>query len=122
MNFLEHEFLVPIFLGNGKETFETSKNLKKINKERAHIFAPVFKPFQSVWFDCHKVSPWRDRLLLISLLDFAMELEEYKHPVIIYGDRDKDFVFSNLEELESRFRVISYGELAEILEEKTNEF
>ncbi len=122
MNYLEHEFLVPIFLGNGKEALDIAKNIKKVNKARAHLFAPRFKLFQKIRFDCHKVSPWRNRLLLISLLDFAVELEEYKHPVLIYGELNKDFISSNLEELESRFRVISYGEIVRILEENTNEF
>jgi hypothetical protein len=55
--------------------------------------------------------------LLISLIDFAEELEEYKHPVIFYGDGDIEFISSNLEELESRFRVVSYGEAVRILED-----
>lgn len=117
MNYLEHEYLVPIFLGSGKDTREVAKALRRVNRARSHIFAPRFNPFQSLLFDCHKVAPWRKGLLLISLIDFAEELEEYKHPVIFYGDGDIEFISSNLEELESRFRVVSYGEAVRILEE-----
>lgn len=118
MNYLEHEYLVPIFLGNDKRHLEYAKALRRINRAQAHVFASRFNPLLDFRFVCHKVSPWRDRILLISLIDFVEELEEYKHPVLIYNEDEMNFISSNLEELESRLRVVSFDDVVRILEEK----
>lgn len=107
MNWLEHDYLVPIFLGSCKVSTDTAKALRKAKRARVHFFAEKFDIMKNIKFLCHKVTPFHEHLLLFSLMDFAEELEEYNYPVIIYGEVMKDFIESNREALESRFLVVS---------------
>ncbi len=122
MNWYDHEYLVPVFLGNDSSSIETAKQLRKLNSAKAHIFAENFGFLQKFSFICHRVTPMRNDLLLLSLLDFSKDLEEYRFPVIIYSDNMQNFISSNLEELESRFMIISCSDANALIKEKKNDF
>ena len=108
MNWFEHEYLVPIFIGTPKRASEFAKVLKKFRQIRIHFFSERFELLQGVFLKCHSVVPYREELLLIALLDFSAELEEYKYPVIIYGDDMDGFISRHIDELESRFLTVSF--------------
>lgn len=121
MNWYDHEYLVPVFLGIDNFSIKTAKLLKKLNNSKPHIFAENFGFLQKFSFHCHRVTPMRDELLLLSLLDFSKDLEEYKFPVIIYSENMQSFISSNLEELECRFIIVSCSDANTFLKEKKND-
>lgn len=112
MEYLDHEYLVPIIIGSGKKATTAAKRIKKITGEEVHLFAERFSLWQRLLYRCHRVYPLRADFLLMSLKSFATSLEEYHFPVIILcGDDPEKIVNENIEALESAFVVVRYDEI-----------
>ena len=88
MNWIEHEYLVPIFIGNSEKNMRERKRVKKLTSLKPHIFASKFTLMQRMSYSCHYVNPMRPEFLTESLLSFAGTLEGYMCPVIFICDRD----------------------------------
>ena len=109
MDWLEHEYLVPVFIGNGNDIIKKAKDLKKKTGIRPHIFAENFSFWQRFVFCCHKVSPMRNEFMLESLKSFARELDRFAFPVIVKCDGySAEFIDAFGEEIESRFLAVDY--------------
>ena len=109
MNWLDHEYLVPVFIGNADEIMKKAKELKKKTGIRPHIFAERFSFWQRLIFNCHTVDPLRCEFVLESLKCFARELDRFSFPVIVRcGDYSREFIDTFGEEIESRFLAVTY--------------
>ena len=86
MNFIDNEYLIPIFIGCSAENRRGASRVMKATGIRAHFFAPRFLPFDGLRFSCHKVFPFRDELISDSIVSFVGSIEEYYCPVIILCD------------------------------------
>ena len=107
MNYLEHEYLVPVILGEKSEVLKAAKEIYKISEIKSHIFAERFTLRQKWSCICHKVCPMRDFLLLESLCSFSDSLEEYYFPVLISCGKESDsFIQNHKEELECHYVII----------------
>ena len=112
MNWLDHEYLVPVIIGNGKEAIKVARKIYRKSGRRAQIFAESFTFFQRLEFSCHTVFPMKESFVFESLLAFSRSLEEYFYPVIIvYDDFSQEIVDKNSDIIESAFLVRSYDEL-----------
>ena len=86
MNFIDNEYLIPIFIGCSAENRRGASRIKTATGIRAHFFAPRFLPFDSLRYSCHKVFPLRDELISDSIVSFVNSIEEYYCPVILLCD------------------------------------
>ena len=86
MNISEHEYLLPIIIGNGKEAVSAARRINKKTGARVHLFASKFPFWQRAFYTCHTVEPMRDEFLLESLTLYLASVEEYFCPVIIICD------------------------------------
>ena len=112
MKYLDHEYLVPIIIGSGKNATRAAKKIKKSTGVDVHIFAEKFSFLQRMKYRCHKVSPLKADFLKMSLASFAASLEEYYFPMIILcGDTSDILVSERLEAFESAFVVVRYDEI-----------
>ena len=112
MDWLQHEYLVPVIIGNNQAAYKAAKRIYKITGIRSHIFADSFTLWQRIFYNCHKVSPMSSGLLKMSLISFAESIEEYLFPVIIFcDDESQDFVKIYSETLESAYIVVSCDDL-----------
>ena len=100
MDWLDHEYLVPVLVGNRRKTFELAKKIYRDTRIRSHIFAPSFSFWQKLFYHCHKVSPMKPDLLALSLKAFAESIEEYCFPVIICDD--ENFEITSIENVKGR--------------------
>ena len=104
MNWLDHEYLVPIIIGNTAESWSAAKKIYKITQKRTHIFAErisLLQRFKSIF---HKVSPWRDFWIVESIVSFAQSLEGYCFPVLISCDNGtKEMIEKYSEIIESYY-------------------
>ena len=89
MNWIDHEYLVPVIIGSGAESTSAAKKIYKLTKKRVHLFAQSFSLLQRILCVCHKVDPWIDFLIVESLIAFAQSLEGYFYPVIIVCECDE---------------------------------
>lgn len=106
MDWLDHEYLVPVFIGNGRKTFELAKKMYRDTHIRSHIFAPSFSFVQKVFYHCHKVSPMKPDLLALSLKSFAESIEEYYFPVIVCDDEAYEILKTNKEIIECYYLIV----------------
>ncbi len=112
MDWLQHEYLVPVIIGNGQTAYKAAKRIYKITGIRTHIFADSFTLWQRLFYYCHKVSPMSQDLLEMSLISFAESLEEYFFPVIIFCDGEtQDFIKNYSKTVESAYITVSYDDL-----------
>ena len=107
MDWLEHEYLVPVLIGNGRTAKEVAKKIYKDTRIRSHAFAPSFSFWQKIYCHCHKVSPMRPDLLTLSLKAFAESIEEYCFPVLICDDEALEYLKSNKKSIESYYLIVS---------------
>ena len=108
MNWLDHEYLVPVFIGNSDTVIRCAKDIKRKTGIRPHIFAEKFSFWQRIFFNCHTVKPQRYAFLSDSLIFFARELEKYAFPVIVKCDElSQDFVCS-CGEIENYYLAVTY--------------
>lgn len=108
MVWYEHEYLVPIFVGNSQEVINCARELKRKTGIRPHIFSDSFSFFQRIYFNCHKVYPLRNDFLLDSLKSFALESEKYYFPVIVKCDEFSERFVTECCEIESYFLTVTY--------------
>ena len=112
MEYLDHEYLVPIIIGSGKNATLAAKSIRKMTGAEVHLFADRFSLWQRLTYGCHKIHPFKADFLQMSLQSFADSLEEYFFPVIILcGEDDERIVNENIESLESAFVVVRYDEI-----------
>lgn len=112
MKYLDHEYLVPIIIGSGKNATLAAKRIRKITGAEVHLFADRFSLWQRLTYRCYKVQPLKADFLQMSLKSFAASLEEYFFPVIILcGEDAEKIVNKNIESLESAFVVVRYDEI-----------
>ena len=83
MNWIDHEYLVTVMIGNSREGALVAKRIYKLTQKRTHVFAEKFSLLQRFKYITHKVDPWRDFLVIESLIAFAQSLEGYHFPVLI---------------------------------------
>lgn len=108
MIWYEHEYLVPVFVGNGKSVIGKAKDLKRKTGIRPHVFAEHFSLFQRICFNCHTVKPFRNEFLLESLVHFSREIEKYSFPVIVRCDEFSEGFVKECEEIENYFLAVTY--------------
>ena len=112
MNWLEHEYLVPIVIGNSHDAYVAAKRIYKASRIKAHIFAERFSFLQKMTYNCHTVSPMREEFLVESLKAFADSLEEFYCPIIVIcNGGDKQFVEKYSSFLESSFVAVELNDL-----------
>ena len=112
MDWLQHEYLVPVIIGNGQMAYKAAKKIYRITGIRAHIFAERFTLWERLFYYCHKVSPTSGDLLETSLISFAESLEEYLFPVIILCDGEsQDFIRNYSKTVESAYIAVSYDDI-----------
>ena len=122
MNWLDHEYLIPVIIGNDREALRVAKAIYKRTRFKSHLFGERFSFFQKLRHECHVVSPMRDEFIIESLFSFSKQLNEYYFPVLlICGDRAKMIAKQYSEGLESAFLVVKAEELLLYLEEEKNE-
>lgn len=111
MNISEHEYLLPIILGNGKDAVSAARKIYKATGVKVHLFASSFHLWQRAFCVCHTVDPMRDSLVLDSLLSYLASVEEYYCPVIIICDKyAQDLVDKYSDEIESACLVVKYDD------------
>ena len=115
MNWFDHEYLVPVIIGNGKCERSIAAMIRRSCGAIPYIFAERFGFGQRFTIACRKVKPMNAHTLLIDLCDFSDSLEEYKFPVLIYGNDNMDFVSANAETLEERFVLCDISRANELL-------
>jgi predicted ATP-grasp superfamily ATP-dependent carboligase len=111
MNWLEHEYLVPVIIGNDREAVRVAKAINRATHIDAHLFAESFSFWQKLSYNCHKVDPMREEFLLDSLLNFANNHEDYNYLVIIVRECNMEFIKKYSEEIESAFVTVDVKEL-----------
>ena len=92
MNWLEHEYLVPILVGNGDKTRRIAKRIKKLTGIRPHIFSNRFSIVLRLRCFCHLVSPIHE--------DF---LREY---LIVTDTEVRSLIDKYRDNLESSFLIV----------------
>ena len=113
MEYLNHEYLVPIIIGSGKKASLAAKRIRKMTGAEVHLFAEKFSLLQRMKYRCHKVAPFKFDFLGMSLSAFEKALEEYYFPVIILcGDDAEKIVSDKIHAFESAFVVVRYEETA----------
>ena len=121
MNWLDHEYLVPVLIGNEKDVFRTAGIVKRRTKVCTHIFGERFSFFQKLRYECHVVAPMREEFAFESLVSFSKQLPEYYFPVlIICGDNSNKFADHYSDKLECAFLTVKAEELLHYLEEKSH--
>lgn len=114
MNISEHEYLLPIIIGNGKEAVSAARRINKKTGARVHLFASKFPFWQRALFICHTVEPMRVEFLLESLTSYLGSIEEYFCPVIIIcDDHAQRFVDNHSAVVESACLAIRYEDFFE---------
>ena len=83
MNWLEHEYLVPVVMDNNVRSLDIAKRIKRITGLKVNIFAKEFTIYQRLFFKCHKVCPFDKSFLADYLISFADTLDSFEFPVII---------------------------------------
>ena len=112
MEYLDHEYLVPIIIGSGKKATTAAKRIRKQTGAEVHIFSDGFSLCQRLLYRCHKVEPMKADLLEMSLKAFAESIEEYFFPVIILCGEDAEKILDEkTESLESAFVLARYDEI-----------
>lgn len=107
MNFIDNEYLVPVFIGDCKETRRIERLLRRATGIRGHFFAEEFSFLRKLASGRYTVSPMRDAFLIQSLLSFSALLEEYYCPVIVVcGEEDRQIVGRIACEIESSYVII----------------
>jgi hypothetical protein len=86
MNFIDNEYLIPIFIGDSAANRKGASRIMKKTGIRAHFFAPRFLPFDGFRYSCHKVFPFRDELISDRIVSFVNSVEEYYCPIILMCD------------------------------------
>jgi hypothetical protein len=106
MNILEHDYLVPVVIGNDEKSLAKAKKLKKLTGLRVNIFAEKFTLFQRISYKCYKVSPMRKEFLADYLIFFSDTLDNFECPVIFIDKKDFSYVFGDeCERIESAFMI-----------------
>lgn len=106
MNFIDNEYLVPVFIGNSRVNLNMAKRIRKQLGIKGHAFAPSYNLFERLAFHCHKVSPMADELLVLSLQAFYDQLEDYFCPVIVICDERAGAVIARIrQEIEYAYIV-----------------
>jgi len=114
-NILEHEFLVPVVLGNDSVAVKTALRIKKATYVKVHLFAERFPLWQRLLFSCHEVQPYKDCFFEDSLNRFALSLDEYMYPVIIsHGKKTDEFINCYSETLEAAFVAVRSDRLTDL--------
>lgn len=111
MNYLEHEYLVPVIIGGGREATSVAKTVYKATRIKPHVFADKFSLWQKIFCFCHRVSPMKSGLLTLSLISFAESLEEYYFPIIICDEKAAELVKKNSEIIGSFYIIKDLNEL-----------
>lgn len=112
MEYLDHEYLVPIIIGSGKNAAAAAKNIRKLTGAEVHLFSNGFSLWQRMLYRCHKVEPLKADFLQMSLKSFAESIEEYFFPVIILCGEDAEKILDEKSEyLESVFVIVRYDEI-----------
>ena len=115
MNYLSHEYLVPVIIGDSAESLNAAKSIYKMTEIKSHIFADKFTLRQKWNCICHKVNPMRDSLLLESLCAFSESLEEYYFPVLIPCGKDAEaFAQKYDRELSSHYVIIDHEKILQL--------
>ncbi len=86
VNYLEHEYLVPIFLGSSKANRTAAKLLKKNYGFVSHCFAEKFTLFDKFTFKCHRTSPFKSNFVGDYVFAFARTRTHYELPILIVCD------------------------------------
>lgn len=111
MNISEHEYLLPIVIGNGKDAVSAARKIYKTTGAKAHLFSHRFPVWQRLFCVCHTVDPMRDCFVLDSILSYLRSVEEYYCPVIIVCDEyAQELVDKYSDALESACLVIEYDD------------
>lgn len=109
MNLSEHEYLLPIIIGNDKGAIAAAREIHKKTGARVRLFAQRFSLWQRFCFECRTVDPMRDDFLLESLISYLGSIEEYYCPVIIICDeRARGFVKNFSKSVESACLAVEY--------------
>ena len=104
---LEHEYLVPILVGNGDKTRRIAKRIKKLTGIRPHIFSNRFSIVLRLRCFCHLVSPIHEDFLREYLISFAGTLDSFQFPVIIVTDTEvRSLIDKYRDNLESSFLIV----------------
>ena len=112
MEWLTHEYLVPIFIGDGDITLSAARRIKRITGIVPYLLCEKASFFKKTSFRCRQVSPLRCEFLLDSLIALHDSLEGYQFPVIILcDDFSASFVREYSEEIESRFVTAEYADV-----------
>ncbi len=113
MDYLEHEYLVPVIIGDTTASLTAAKTVYKTTEIKPHLFAERFTLRQRWHCLCHKVSPPRDFLMKESLISFAESLEEHFFPILIpCGVDAENFIDKYADELDCFYVVIPYSDIS----------
>ena len=111
MNWFEHEYLVPVIIGNERDSLNAAKVIYKATGIKPHLFAEKFSFFQRLGYNCHVVSPMRDVFLVERLASFAASLEEYYCPILVLSSENCRLVTNYSDVIESAYVVINLEEI-----------
>lgn len=111
MNWLEHEYLVPVIIGSGRDAVSAARTIYRNTSIKPHIFAERFSIMQKMLCYCHKISPMRVELLTESLMSFAESLEEHCLPLIICGERTKSILKTYSDIIEAHYIVTTFDDI-----------
>ena len=106
MNWLEHEYLVPIIIGCTDESLKLAKKVKGLTGLKPHIFAERFSVFHKLVYNCHVVSPMNAAFLADYLVSFANALDSFEFSVIVTDKNDLSEIFGEYtEQVESSYVI-----------------
>ncbi len=106
MNFIDNEYLLPIFIGSSRANLKIARRIRKQFGIKGHSFASCHGIRDRLTYRCHKVCPMRDELLALSLQAFYDQLEDYFCPVIVVCDEGaRDMIARIRQEIEYAYII-----------------
>ncbi len=110
MDYLDNDFLIPVILGDGKDSSKAAKFVRDVTKIRPFIFSSEFSLLQRISFKCRKL-PLSNRLYAEHLCNFAYKISTQYSLLLIYCESYRAFIENNSLDLESRYIAVSFEEI-----------
>ena len=117
MNYLDNDYLIPVILGNDKEAIAAARLVFDKTGIRPYIFSSEFSLEQRLLYRCKKVSAQSQLALILELCSFSQKHDAQGSPLLIYTDKNRQFVQDHSDDIESRYVTVSAQELLSFPEE-----
>lgn len=104
MQYLDNDYSVPVICCHGKSIAKALFAVSSLYSGRPHIFARHISPIKRLCGICHRLTSDDEKIILLTLLDFADSYSEvYTHVYVAYDAYTLDFYKKYVDRLESRY-------------------